>query len=59
MENYWIILSIVHGLNVIGFGKLLRLLFFRVAYPRATLKQIESFEKNTRILFPTFKKKVE
>ncbi len=47
MEDYLFLFAFGYILKTIGLSKLLRLIFFRIAYPKATLNQIESFEKNT------------
>jgi hypothetical protein len=36
-------------LVILGVGRLLRLIFLRLAYPNSSLKDIESFEKNTSL----------
>jgi hypothetical protein len=44
-DNYLIGIAILF--RVLSIGKFIRLIFFRIAYPNATLRQIENFEKNT------------
>ena len=48
-------------IEILSLGKLIRLIFFRIFYPTATLKQIESFEKNTKrkYTFPSINKKLD
>lgn len=45
MEVYYILVGIALLLHVMGIRKLLRLLFFRFAYPKATLKEIGKIER--------------
>jgi hypothetical protein len=47
MEIYYYLFGLTLVLKVLNAGRFIRLLFFRIAYPNATLKQIENFEKNT------------
>tara|TARA_R100001369_G_scaffold8893_3_gene21361 strand:- start:22386 stop:22571 length:186 start_codon:yes stop_codon:yes gene_type:complete len=52
METYLIIgaiSSLIIGLcNVLSLGKLIRLKQHKKLYPEATIKEIQSFEKNTK-----------
>jgi hypothetical protein len=52
METYLIIgaiFSFIIGLcNVLGLGKLIRIILIKFLYPNAKLKEIESFEKSTK-----------
>ena len=41
-------LGIIVLIKALGIGKLARLALLRFFYPKATITQIESFEKNTR-----------
>jgi hypothetical protein len=48
MKNYFILLAIGAVFNVLSLGKLIRIVTLRILYPKATIEQIESFEKNTK-----------
>lgn len=51
MEHYLVIITpfsfIILLCKVLALDKLIRLFFFRIFYPKATLKDVESFEINT------------
>jgi len=48
MGKYYILLAVGAIFNVLSLGKLIRLVTLRILYPKATIEQIESFEKNTK-----------
>ncbi|MET2986303.1 hypothetical protein [Aureibaculum conchae] len=48
MKLYLILVGIALIFNSLSLGKLFRLILLRILYPKATIKQIESFEKNTK-----------
>ena len=45
------ILLIVGLIKELSLGKLFRLILIRILYPKTTLKDVESFEKNTKRSF--------
>ena len=47
METYLIITAICSLLGVLKFGKLLRIISLKLLFPKATIKEIESFEEKT------------
>ncbi|WP_343328996.1 hypothetical protein [Polaribacter staleyi] len=47
METYLIITAICSLLGVLKFGKLIRIISLKLLFPKATIKEIESFEENT------------
>jgi hypothetical protein len=55
METYFILESIFSFIislcSVLNLGKLFRLMLLNKIYPNATIKEIESFEKNTKRIF--------
>ena len=61
METYFILISItsfIIGLcQVLSLGKLIRLWQHKKLHPEATLKGIESFEKNTKKNYTIHRKK--
>ena len=48
MEIEFTLIAVVSIIKALSFDKLLRLIFFRIFYPKATIKQLENFEKNTK-----------
>ena len=49
----WLAFAVI--LNSIGIKNILQLIFLRIFYPKATIKDVESFIKETKIKF-TFPK---
>ncbi|MEH1007621.1 hypothetical protein VDP25_07735 [Winogradskyella sp. ECml5-4] len=54
MELYLELIAISAIANALGIGKLLQILFLRIIYPKAGIKDLECFIKNTKtkITFP-------
>jgi hypothetical protein len=48
METYLIITAICSLLGVLRFGKLIRIISLKLLFPKATIKDLESFEEKTR-----------
>ena len=51
MEIYlkWIVFAVI--LNSIGIKNVLQIIFLRILYPKATIKDVESFIKQTKTKF--------
>ena len=47
MESYLIITAIYGLFRVLKFEKLLRIISLKLLFPKATIKEIESFEEKT------------
>lgn len=47
MEVHLTLTAIALILRAINFGRFMRLLFFRISYPNASLEDLENFERNT------------
>lgn len=54
MERYLILIAIAVIIDRLGIGKILQIIFLRNLYPKADIKDLESFIKNTKtkITFP-------
>lgn len=54
MEIYLSLIAIAVIANALGIGKILQIIFLRVLYPKASIKDLESFIENTKtkINFP-------
>ena len=47
METYLILTAIGSLLTILRFGKLMRIILLKLIFPNVTIKELESFEKNT------------
>jgi len=54
MKIYLILIAIAVIANSLGIGKILQIVFIRVLYPKASIKDLENFIKNTKtkVAFP-------
>jgi len=54
MDTYLTLIPIAIIGRALGFGKILQIIFLRLLYPQANIKDLESFIKNTKmkITFP-------
>jgi hypothetical protein len=48
METHLIITAICSILGVLRFGKLIRIIFLKLLFRKITIKELESFEENTK-----------
>jgi len=51
MKIYFVLIAIAVILNAIGVRKILQIIFLRILYPKASIKDIERFIKNTKTKF--------
>ncbi len=47
METYLIVIGISSLMGVLSFGKLIRIVFLKILFPKVTIKELESFEEKT------------
>lgn len=51
METYYILIAIILIFRSLSLGNIIQIIFLRLLYPNATIKEVENFIKKTKTKF--------